>query len=147
LALSYLPGLVYETYRQGLSVLEDALELARATSAPRDLRLKAEIKDLEDKIRAAGESGKEEEARVKLWQERLDGGRQRLEMIDQMRLRLAELFQQARKCEAALHQTRVELAALKGDDWTVSVAAVLERLQKTMKQAQAVQDELRKLGY
>ncbi len=146
LALSYLPALVDETYRQGLSVLEDALELARATSSPKDQRLGAEIKELEDKV--AGVSGKPDDVgRVRLWQETLAALRHRQELIGKERLRLDELLQHASKCETALNQTRVELAALKADSWTVSVNAVLETLQKTIDQARAVQEEMRKLGY
>jgi DNA-binding SARP family transcriptional activator len=146
LALSYLPALVDETYRQGLSVLEDALELARAISAPKDQRLDAEIKELGDKVAAA--AGKADEAgRVRLWQETAAGLRHRQELICKERLRLDELLQHAARCETALNQTRVELAALKADSWTVSVNAVLETLQKTIDQAKAVQDEMRKLGY
>ncbi len=146
LALSYLPALVDETYRQGLSVLEDALELARATSSPKDQRLDAEIRELEDKVAAS--AGKPSEAeRVRLWQESLAALHHRHELICKERLRLEELLQHASRCETALNETRVELAALKADSWTVSVNAVLETLQKTIDQAKAVQEEMRKLGY
>lgn len=146
LTLSYLPTLVDETFRQGLSVLDDALELARATSSPHDQRLEAEIQDLESKIRE--NSGKKnDQERAKLWQEKLDVSRRRLELIGKERLRLEGLLQQATKCEAALHETRIQVASLKADTWTVSVNTVLETLQKTIDQAKAVQEEMRKLGY
>lgn len=146
LTLSYLPALVDETYGQALSVLDDALELARATSSPHDQRLEAEIQDLESKIRGNG-GKKNGEARIKLWQEKLDVSRRRLELIGKERLRLEGLLQQATKCEAALHETRIQVASLKADTWTVSVNTVLETLQKTIDQAKAVQEEMRKLGY
>lgn len=146
LALSYLPALVDETYRQGLSVLEDAVELARATSSPKDQRLDAEIKELEARIGSA--SGVDDEMRrVRLWQESVAALRHRQEVISKERLRLEELLQHASRCETALNETRVELAALKADSWTVSVNAVLETLQKTIDQAKAVQEEMRTLGY
>lgn len=146
LALSYLPALVDETYRQGLSVLEDALELARATSSPKDQRLDAEIKELEDKVCAVAEKP-DEAGRVRLWQGSLAALRHRQELIGKERLRLDELLQHASRCETALNETRVELASLKADNWTVSINTVLETLQKTIDQAKAVQEEMRKLGY
>jgi DNA-binding SARP family transcriptional activator len=146
LSLSYLPALVDETYRQGLSVLEDTLELARATSSPKDQRLEAEIKELEDKIGdAAGNPA--DEARSGLWREKAAALRLRMDTIARQRLRLEQMLQEASKCETALNHTRVELASIKADSWTVSVNAVLETLQKTVDQAKAVQDEMRKLGY
>ncbi|HEX9117343.1 MAG TPA: hypothetical protein VGA61_14845, partial [Anaerolineae bacterium] len=146
LSLSYLPVLVDETYRQGVSVLEDTFDLAQAINSPKDQRLDAEIKELEVRISAsAGLAG--EEARSKLWQEKLAGLRRRQETIGKGRLRIEELLQQASRCETALNLTRVEVANLKADNWTVSINAVLENLQKTIDQAKAVQDEMRKLGY
>ena len=50
LSLTYLPALVDETFRQGLFVLDDVLELARATSARHDRRLEAEIKRLREAL-------------------------------------------------------------------------------------------------
>lgn len=146
LTLSYLPTLVDEAYLQGLNVLDDALELACATSSPHDQRLEAENKELDNKIREAG-GKKVDEEQINLWQEKLAANRQRLEMIGKERLRLEGLLQQANKCEAALHETRVQVASLKAETWTVSVNAVLETLQKTIDQAKAVQEEMRKLGY
>lgn len=145
LTLSYLPALVDETFHQGLNVLDDALELARATSSDHDKRLEAEIKELESKIREIKNKG--EEGRIKLLQEKIKSNCQRLEMISRERLSLDGLLQQARKCEAALHDTRVQVASLKAETGTVSMNAVLETLQKTIDQARAVQEEMRKLGY
>jgi hypothetical protein len=146
LTLSYLPTLVDETYRQGLSVLDDSLQLARATSSPYDRRLEAEIKELEGKVREIGES-QGAEGRIELLCNKIGANRRRLEMIGKERLRLEELLQQARKCEAALHDTRIQVASLKAETGSVSVNAVIETLQKTIDQAKAVQEEMRKLGY
>ena len=84
LSLTYLPALVDETFRQGLFVLDDVLELARATSARHDRRLEAEIKELEGKIHDAKDKKREEE-RVQLWQEKIDANHQRLGMIGKER--------------------------------------------------------------
>ncbi len=146
LTLSYLPALVDETLHQGLIVLDDALELARATPSGLDHRLELEMKELEEKVRQAGiENGKPD--RVRLWQEQIDANRRQLDMLGRERLRLDGLFQQARKCQVALHDTRVQVASLKAETGTVSMNAVLETLQRTIDQARAVQEEMRKLGY
>ena len=73
--------------------------------------------------------------------------RQRLDLVDQQRLRLQQLLQQSDRCEGALQQTRIELASLKADASSGSVDSVLETLQKTIDQAKAIQEEMRKLGY
>jgi hypothetical protein len=146
LTLSSLPALVVETYHQGLNVLDDALELARATSSPHDRRLVAEVEDLQRRLRDA-RAKKAQEERIKLLQVKLDEGRQRLDLIGRERLRLEGLLQQANRCETVLHETRIQIAALKAETWTVSVNAVLATLQKTIQQAKAVQEEMRKLGY
>ncbi len=146
LTLSYLAPLVDETFHQGLSVLDDALELARATSPQHDKQLESEVKTLEDRIRQAREQ-KGEAERIKLWQEQIDTNRRQLYMVAKERLRLEGLLQQARKCKTALHDTRVQVASLKAETGTVSMNAVLETLQRTIDQARAVQDEMRKLGY
>jgi DNA-binding SARP family transcriptional activator len=143
LAVAHLPLLANETYLRGLSVLEDALELARSISSPTNQRLEADLKELDAKMK--GRSGSEDQ--IKLWREKATSLRQRLALITQQRLRLQQLLQQADRCEAALQQTRMELASLKADAASGSVDAVLETLQKTIDQAKTIQEEMRKLGY
>jgi DNA-binding SARP family transcriptional activator len=143
LAVAHLPLLANETYLRGLSVLEDALELARSISSPTNQRLEADLKELD--ARAKARSGSEDQ--IKLWREKATSMRQRLALIAQQRLRLQQLLQQADRCEGALQQTRIELASLKADAASGSVDAVLETLQKTIDQAKAIQEEMRKLGY
>ena len=53
LAVAHLPALTHATYLQGLSVLDDALELARSVSSPTNQRLETDLKDLNAKIAAA----------------------------------------------------------------------------------------------
>jgi DNA-binding SARP family transcriptional activator len=146
LAVAHLPALTNATYLQGLSVLDDALELARSVSSPTNQRLETDLKDLNVKIAAAkAKTGADEQ--VKLWRAKASSDRQRLDLVDQQRLRLQQLLQQADRCEGALQQTRIELASLKADASSGSVDSVLETLQKTIDQAKAIQEEMRKLGY
>ena len=53
LAVAHLPALTNATYLQGLSVLDDALELARSVSSPTNQRLETDLKDLNAKIATA----------------------------------------------------------------------------------------------
>ena len=146
LAVAHLPALTNATYLQGLSVLDDALELARSVSSPTNQRLETDLKDLNAKIAAAkAKAGADEQ--IKLWRAKASSDRQRLDLVDQQRLRLQQLLQQSDRCEAALQQTRIELASLKADASAGSVDSVLETLQKTIDQAKAIQEEMRKLGY
>jgi hypothetical protein len=146
LAVAHLPALAYATYLQGLSVLDDALELARSVASPTNQRLETDLKDLTARIDAAkAKAGADEQ--VKLWRAKASSDRQRLDLVEQQRLHLQQLLQQSDRCEAALQQTRMELASLKADASSVSVDAVLDTLQKTIDQAKAIQEEMRKLGY
>jgi hypothetical protein len=72
--------------------------------------------------------------------------KERLELIGRLELRVDELLHQANRCEATLHQTRIELAALKADSAEASVSEVIQSLQSTISQAKEVQDEMKKLG-
>jgi DNA-binding SARP family transcriptional activator len=146
LTIAHLPALTDETYLQGLSVLDDALELARSVSSPTNQRLETDLKELDAKIEAAkGKAGADEQ--IKLWRAQAGSDRQRLDLVGQQRLHLQRLLQQSDRCEGALQQTRMELASLKADASSGSVDSVLETLQKTIDQAKAIQEEMRKLGY
>ncbi len=67
--------------------------------------------------------------------------------MGQLLLRVDQLLHQAGACEASLHRTRVEIAALRADSVESSVNAVIGTLRKTITQAKEVQDELKRLGY
>ena len=144
--MSHLPALVEETYRRGLSVLEDALELMRAASTPGGERLEGEIAALEREIeKAKADEGQAE--RLKIKEATLASHRERLDMLDRLQLRVDQLLYQAHRCEASLHHTRVELAAIRTGGSEASVDSVVEALRGTIHQAKEVQEELRRLGY
>ena len=127
LAVAHLPALASETYLRGLSVLEDALDLARSLASPINQRLESDLPDLEAKIHGAkGKASAEEQ--VKLWREKASSDRQRLDLIGQERLRLQQLLQQADRCEGALQQTHIELASIKAEASAGSVDAVIATL-------------------
>jgi hypothetical protein len=142
-----VPGLATETYRRGLSVLVDALELTTTARTPGPERLRAEIVSLEREIASLQyETG--HEPRLALRRRALDSHRERLAMLEDLQLQIDQLFSQARQCEAALHRTRITMAALRvGGETGSDPESVIRALQRTIEQARAVQDEVRKLGY
>jgi hypothetical protein len=145
LAVAHIPALAEETYRQGLSVLEDALDLVRSVDPPDMQRLGAEITELEKEIESLRRDPTQER-RQKIREERLASHKERLEMMKQQQLRVDELLHQSDRCGASLHRTRMELAALKADSSEESVNAVTATLRLTINQAKGVQEELKRLG-
>jgi hypothetical protein len=145
LAVAYIPPLSEETYRQGLSVLADALQLMRAVHSSSQERLEAEIVELEWGI----ETFKQDEtqaARVKIRQDTVASHKERLEMLKQQRLRVDELLYQAHRCEVSLSRAGIELAALQADGSEANVDMVVDTLQATIDQAREVKEELKRLG-
>ena len=146
LSITRLPILADETYRRGLSVLSDALELMKAADTSVRGRVQSEIAELEREIETSkGEATLAERSRLK--EETLASHLQRLEMLDRLRLRVYQLLYQAFRCEAALQGTRIELAAVRTGSSQTSVDSVIDALERTMRQAQEVQEELKRIGY
>ena len=146
LSVVHIPALAEETYRQGLSVLEDALELTRAIYLPDVQRLEAEVVRLEREIEALSRDGTQT-ARVKMREETVASHRELLDLLQQQQLRVDELLHQSDRCQASLHRTRIELAALRADSSDVSVSAVTETLRRTINHAREVQEEMKRLGF
>jgi hypothetical protein len=145
LSVAQVPRLAEETYRQGLSVLSDAVELMRATRSSDKERLEADIVELEEEITSL-KRGIPQTDRANMLQERLDSQRERLEMIKRQRARAEELLHQCGRCEASLHRCRIEMVALKVEGSQTSVGAVIETLEETIKRARDVQEEMKRLG-
>jgi hypothetical protein len=146
LTVAHIPPLAEDAYRQGLSVLEDALELMQAVSGPERERLEAETAELAREIETLREDETQAE-RVILMQEKLTSHQVRLNMIKQQRLRVDELLHQCGRCEASLDRTRLELAGLKADSAELSVSEVTQTLRRTINQAKEIQEELKKSGW
>ena len=53
--------------------------------------------------------------RLRMKEELLASHRELLEMIAQQQVRVDELFHQSHLCQASLHRTRIELAAIRAD--------------------------------
>ena len=145
LAVAHIPSLAEETYRQGLGVLAGCLDLMREISSPNNRKLEGELTDLESQISALEEDPTQTE-RLSIMKATVDSHKQRLGLIQQQSLRVDGLLHQSDSCEASLHRTRIELAALKADNVDARVSAVTNALQSTINQAKEVQEELKRLG-
>ncbi len=146
LAVSHLPGLAEETYREGLNVLVNGLQLLRAIHPSNKGRLEDEIVELEKELETLRKGGGQE-SRVKLREEMVALRREQLEMINQQQNQADELLFQCNRCEASLSRTRIELASLQAGSSETSVSAVTQILRRTIDQAKAVQEELKRLGF
>ena len=145
LAVAQIPQLAEDLYHQGLNVLRDAMDLALAIQSPEKGRLESEVVRLEKEI-AALQGNDNEAARLRMDKETLASHRSRLDTIKRYEVRVDELIHHCGRCEASLHQTRIELAALKVDGSEANIGSVTETLRKTIQQARDVQDEFKKLG-
>ena len=145
LAVAHIPALAEETYRQGLGVLAGCLDLMREIRSPNNQKLEAEVADLETQIGAMEKDDTQME-RLNMLKATVASHKERLGLIQQQSLRVDGLLHQSDSCEASLHRTRIELAALKADNLDARVSAVTDALQSTINQAKEVQEELKKLG-
>ncbi len=147
LATAYVPTLADETYRQGLSTLEDALALAMAIRSPGTEKLEGRIQELSREVRdLQGKQTDEALKGIQFREEAISSAQERLQIVQRQRLRIEELIHHCDQCVAALNRTRIELAALKVDSAGTSVDAVIASLRKTIDEARAVQAEMKKLG-
>jgi hypothetical protein len=146
LSISNLEVMLNETYFRGLSVLEDVFELERAIHATDETRLHSEIAELQRKA-AESRADPVQQSRAGDIDERIASNQDRIHIVSQLRQRVEELLYQARRCEAALGKTRIELVAIKTDASESGVDAVIEALRKTIDRASEVQEELKQMGY
>lgn len=145
-SISRVPALAEETYRRGMSVLSDALELLRVVDGSSVESLERDVAELEEEVEASRADGAHLD-RLRIKEKVLASHRERLELHDQLRWSAERLLFQAHKCEDSLHRTRIELVAIKTGTAEASVNSVIEALQRTVTQAKEVQRELRRLGY
>jgi hypothetical protein len=146
LSSSTLEAIVYETYIRGLSILQDVLELERAIRSTNCDQLQSEIVELQRKV-ALIQADPAQQERVGHIHEWIGSNQERLMIVNKLKQRVEELLYQAKRCEASLGKTRIELAALKADASGTGVSAVIEALRKTIDRAREVQEELKQMGY
>jgi hypothetical protein len=145
LAVGQIPALADETYKQGLSVLQDALDLMEATSAKDKDRLDDENRQLVKEMASLSDDPAQA-GRVRVRQERLASNKELLQIMNQQQGRIDELLYQSDRCGASLHRTRMELAAMRAEGSEEGVSAVVDTLRLTISHAKGVQDEMRRMG-
>ncbi len=146
MSLAAVPALAGETYRRGLSVLADALELMKAVDGPTREDLEAVIANLESEIRSFEHDG-DQRTKTLILEDTLASHRQRLGMQDQLRLRAGQLLHLASRCEASLTLTRIQVVGIRAGGLESGVDSAVQTLQETVRRAKEVQEELQKLGY
>jgi len=146
LPLSHIPTLAEETFRQGLSVLSDVLEIAQVIQTSDKDRLEENLNIIESEIGSLSQHDAEG-SWLKIKNATAASCKERLDMIKQQELRVDKLLYQCMRCEASLHRARVEIVALKTENSELSISAVTETLQLTINQAKEIQEELKRLGY
>ena len=144
LGVSLVPALAGEVYRQGLSVLWDTIEFINIAEVSDRKKLKQDISRLENET-SASEKKKLRSEQVHLKEEILASHRERLEMLDQLDLRIEQLLHQARRCDAILEATQVEITTSRISGSKAGVDSIIKTLQTTLRRVKEVQDELEKL--
>ena len=134
-----------ETYRLGLVLLEDVLELARVASPSEIRRVEDAVLQLEKKIELAAAAPVQDE-RTQLLDATMRSHLERLDVMRKQATRVEQLLQLVISCEVSLNRTRMELAALKAADSELAVKDATDGLRRTIDRAKEVQDELAKVG-
>jgi hypothetical protein len=137
---------VEETYRAGLGLLHDILDLMRTAHPSERRRLEDEIIELETNT-ALLRSDKSQKGAVKLIEANMNFRLERLDLMQKQQLRVDELLHLAGRCAESLNRTRMELAGLRIADSEVNVNDATESLRKTIDQTKEVQEELKSLGF
>jgi hypothetical protein len=145
-ALGDIPPLSEQTYRQGLDILNNVLELLNAVGTSNVERLKSQVRSLEREVKSL-EASDDTGTRLQIRRTRLHDLKERLTLIDRQGLRAEEFLLRANLMEGALHKTRMDLNDLKIDGASRDVDEVRSSLQNTIDQALGVLDEMRELGY
>ena len=103
LSVAYVPALADETYRQGIRVLEHALELARAIRSPGTHDLEAEIGALTQELEVV-QGDAAQSARAQMLGDTLATLKERRDALRGHRSQVDELIRHAGRCQAALQQ-------------------------------------------
>ncbi len=144
LAIGQLPLLASDAYLQGISVLQDALDLMHASGREDTGCLQAENRDIERQIADLGPDPAQT-VRVGIRRERLVANRELLDLTAKQQERVDWLLYQCERCASSLHRLRMELAALRADGSEDRVDVVVDTLRLTISHAKSVQDEMKRL--
>ncbi len=128
-SVSQIPALAAETYKRGMSVLSDALELIKVVQTPGKEKLEKDIAGLEQEAGLPPRDTVQAE-RAKLRKEQLESLKQRLEMVEGYQLYVDRLLSQARRCEAALYRTRLVLADGQANEGQTHLDNIVEMMSR-----------------
>ncbi|MFL6203801.1 MAG: protein kinase domain-containing protein [Acidimicrobiales bacterium] len=141
---SRIPELAEDAYRQGMSVLSDAIGQLKVTDGAQSRDLPTELEEIEDRLARGAYSDERDRSRD---QKRQSTTRRLLDRQKEARQRARDLIFQAETCTAALAEAGIELASVYAGDTQVDTDAVVHSLEDTIRCVRDVQDELRSLGY
>ncbi len=144
ISTSWMAGLVRQTYEQAVSVLTDALVIARVLAETDKDRIRASIHGTEEELQRVAEEVSEE--RAKALEAQLAASRELQRLVEEQESRLADLLYQCGRCTAALHRARIELAGLQADSSKDAVDTLTLELTATIDRAKKVQAELKHSG-
>lgn len=139
LSAARLKTTVKETYKQGLAVLEHALNLLRAQSADSLSELEAQVRVLKRELQ---QTTNEEVASRK--QRVLERTEKRLAGLKAHTTHIEELFDQSDQLETALEKARLDFAQATADNFTGNAEDIIARLSGIVGTALEVQRMLRR---
>jgi hypothetical protein len=146
LSVSVIPALVEETYRKGLDVLSDTLDLMNIVRTPGQEKLEKEIAQVESDIKLL-ENDQSRADWLKLKEDVLATLKERLTSVNRLKLWVEQLLYQAQKCEATVHTSRIELTTVRAGGTRSNLDSIIKVLEERIKQVKEVQDEIDRLGY
>jgi len=146
LSVATIPSLAEETFRRGLSVLEDALDLMRMVHDGDKQILAREIAEAEKEIEVL-QADQSQIDRLDLKKSVLATLQDRQSSLSKLRLWVDQLLHHVQRCQSSLHATRVELAAIRTGGTKSSVDSVVAALQTRIDQIKEIQEELTRMGY
>ena len=145
-SIRQIPTLAQETYRQGLSLLTNVLEMSLAVHDSGQSALETRLTAVELEIQALEEDGSQAE-RLEIRRKRLASYKDQLQLVSRHELHSEELLLRVNLSEAALNRTRIELASLKAESSEAGISSVNRSLQRTIDQAREVLEEMQGLGF
>lgn len=146
LSVAVITALAQETYRRGLGVLRDTLDLMNVVRTPGKEKLEKEIAHVEGDIKLLKSDLNQLEL-LELKEEVLASLKERLKSINRLKLWVEQLIYQAQRCEATLQASRIEIATVRAGSTRSNVDSVIKVLEERINQVKEVQDEIDKLGY
>jgi hypothetical protein len=146
LSVAVIPGLAEETYRRGLGVLSDTMDLMNIVRTIDTETLKKEIAQVESELKLL-ENDRSQLDWLKLKEDVLSSLKEQLKSVNRLNLWVEQLLYQAQRCEATLHAARIELTQVRVGGTKSSLDSIIKVLEDRIKQVKEVQEEINRLGY